>query len=97
MSPANALIYVENIRKALVKIDPANAAAYNANAAAYTAKIKALDEPLRQKLAAIPEDQRWLVTSEGAFTYSPATTACRSSTSGRSTPTSRARRSRCAR
>ncbi len=69
MSPANAVIYVENIRKALVKTDPANEAIYNANAASYTAKIKALDEPVRKKLAAIPENQRWLVTSEGAFSY----------------------------
>ncbi|MBI4367493.1 MAG: metal ABC transporter substrate-binding protein [Deltaproteobacteria bacterium] len=69
MSPANALIYVENIRKALVKYDPANAEAYNRNAAAYAAQIKALDEPLRKRLAAIPQDQRWLVSSEGAFSY----------------------------
>lgn len=69
MSPANAVIYVENIRRALVNADPANEAVYTANAAAYTAKIKALDEPIRQKLAAIPEDQRWLVSSEGAFSY----------------------------
>ncbi len=69
MSPANAAIYVENIRKALVKVDPANESTYNANAAAYTAKIKALDEPVRQKIAAIPAEQRWLVTSEGAFSY----------------------------
>ena len=57
MSPSNALIYVENIRKALVKHDPANAATYDTNAAAYAAQIKALDEPLRQRLAAVPEDQ----------------------------------------
>jgi manganese/iron transport system substrate-binding protein len=69
MSPANAVIYVENIRRALVKIDPANEAVYTANAATYTAKIQALDEPVRRKLAAIPEDQRWLVSSEGAFSY----------------------------
>jgi len=69
MSPRNALTYVENIRKALVKYDPANAESYNRNAESYAAKIKALDEPLRQRLAAIPEDQRWLVTSEGAFSY----------------------------
>jgi manganese/iron transport system substrate-binding protein len=69
MSPSNALIYVENIRKALVKYDPDNAETYNRNAASYAAKIKALDEPLRKRLAAIPEDQRWLVTSEGAFSY----------------------------
>jgi len=69
MSPNNALIYVDNIRKALVKYDPGNADGYNANAAAYAAKLKALDEPLRKRLAAIPEAQRWLVTSEGAFSY----------------------------
>lgn len=69
MSPSNALTYVENIRKALVKYDPANAESYNRNAAAYAAKIKAVDEPLRRRLSAIPEEQRWLVTSEGAFSY----------------------------
>ncbi len=69
MSPANALIYVENIRKALAKYDPANAEIYAKNAAAYAAQIKALDAPLRSRLAAIPEPQRWLVTSEGAFSY----------------------------
>lgn len=69
MSPANARIYVENIRKALVKIDPANEATYNANAAAYAAKFEALEETLRTELEKIPAGQRWLVTSEGAFPY----------------------------
>jgi manganese/iron transport system substrate-binding protein len=69
MSPANAVIYVDNIRKALVKHDPDNAETYNANAAAYTAKIKAMDAPLRNRLDAIPKEQRYLVTSEGAFSY----------------------------
>ena len=69
MSPANALHYVENIRAALTRIDPANAAGYAANAEAYSAKIQALDAPVRAQLARIPESQRWLVTSEGAFSY----------------------------
>jgi manganese/iron transport system substrate-binding protein len=69
MSPRNAVIYVENIRKALVQLDPANAATYNANAAAYTAKFAAIEESMRSELARIPEAQRWLVTSEGAFPY----------------------------
>ena len=69
MSPANALVYVENIRKALVARDPANAAIYNRNAEAYAARVKAIDAPLRQRLTAVPEGQRWLVTSEGAFSY----------------------------
>jgi manganese/iron transport system substrate-binding protein len=69
MSPNNALVYVENIRKALAKYDPANAAAYAKNAADYAARIKAIDEPLRKRFAAIPEGKRWLVSSEGAFSY----------------------------
>jgi manganese/iron transport system substrate-binding protein len=69
MSPKNALIYIENIRKALVQHNPANADVYNRNAAAYAAKIRAIDEPLRKRLDTIPADQRWLVSSEGAFSY----------------------------
>ena len=69
MSPEVGSIYVENIRKALTEIDPANAEVYAANAAAYTTEIRAVAEPIRAELAAIPEDRRWLVTSEGAFSY----------------------------
>lgn len=69
MSPTNALLYVENIRRALVKHDPAHAAIYNRNAKRYADEIKALDAPLRARLAKIPDEQRWLVTSEGAFSY----------------------------
>ncbi|WP_411755047.1 metal ABC transporter substrate-binding protein [Serratia sp. (in: enterobacteria)] len=69
MSPSNALIYVENIRKALVQHDPDNAETYNRNAKAYAEKIAALDAPLRERLSRIPSAQRWLVTSEGAFSY----------------------------
>ncbi|QOR22648.1 metal ABC transporter substrate-binding protein [Haemophilus parainfluenzae] len=69
MSPSNALIYVENIKNAFVKYDPQNADTYQKNAAAYAEKIKQLDKPLREKLSQIPADQRWLVTSEGAFSY----------------------------
>ncbi|WP_337236996.1 metal ABC transporter substrate-binding protein [Proteus faecis] len=69
MSPNNALIYIENIRKALVEHDPDNAAIYNQNAARYAEKIKQLDAPLRERLSRIPQEERWLVTSEGAFSY----------------------------
>jgi manganese/iron transport system substrate-binding protein len=69
MSPSNAIIYVENIRRALVKMDPSNEETYNSNAANYTARIRAVDAPVREKLATIPENHRWLVTSEGAFSY----------------------------
>jgi manganese transport system substrate-binding protein len=69
MSPQNALIYVENIRKALVAIDPTNADTYSANAANYSQQIRAIDTQLRQALATIPADKRYLVSCEGAFSY----------------------------
>lgn len=69
MSPEAVLVYVENIRKAFVEHDPANAETYNRNAADYSAKIVAAAEPIRQQLADIPEQRRWLATSEGAFSY----------------------------
>lgn len=69
MSPDNALIYVENIRKALAAIDPEHADVYAANAKAYAEKIKAEIAPMKAEIAALPEDERWLATSEGAFSY----------------------------
>ncbi len=69
MSPDNALIYVDNIRDALSKYDPTNAQIYAQNAAAYKQKIIASLEPFRKQIADIPENKRWLVTSEGAFSY----------------------------
>ncbi len=69
MSPDAAFIYIDNIRDAFMEYDPANAEAYRANAEAYKAEIAATMEPIRAALAAIPEERRWLVTSEGAFSY----------------------------
>lgn len=69
MSAENALIYVDNIRDALVKYDPANAQTYQHNADAYKAKIQAALAPVRAQLETLPADKRWLVTSEGAFSY----------------------------
>jgi len=69
MSPKNAIIYVDNIRDAFVKYDPKNAAIYKANAEAYKKEIEATIAPIREKLDTIPEDKRWLVSSEGAFSY----------------------------
>ncbi|MBL0372569.1 metal ABC transporter substrate-binding protein [Rhizobium sp. KVB221] len=69
MSPQAALIYVDNIRDALAKHDPANADTYKANAEAYKQKISATISPIKAELDAIPAAKRWLVTSEGAFSY----------------------------
>jgi manganese/iron transport system substrate-binding protein len=69
MSTASALIYVENIRKAMSEADPARASIYAANAKSYSDRIRAVDAPLRARLDKVPADKRWLVSSEGAFSY----------------------------
>ncbi len=69
MSPTSAQIYVDNIAAALVAADPENAEAYKANAAAYKTKLADTLAPLQAAIATVPEDKRWLVTCEGAFSY----------------------------
>ena len=69
MSVSNAKIYVKNIEAALAKHDPAHADNYHKNAAAYLAKLEAMDAKLKEEVAKIPPEQRWLVSSEGAFSY----------------------------
>ena len=65
----NGIKYVENIREALKNNDPTNADDYDANAEKYIAELKALHEEIVDRMHAIPEDKRILVTSEGAFKY----------------------------
>jgi len=69
MGLENALIYIDNIEAAFAAQDPANAEVYRANAEAYKTRLRATLEPLRAKIAEVPQDQRWLVTCEGAFSY----------------------------
>lgn len=69
MSTDGALVYIDNIRKAFVKYDPENTDIYNKNADAYAEKVTELGKAMREAIKAIPENQRWLVTSEGAFSY----------------------------
>ena len=69
MSASNAIIYIENIRSALTKIDPVNASYYQQNAKRYGEEVRAVALPYKQQILALPENQRWLVSSEGAFSY----------------------------
>ncbi len=69
MSLSSALVYVDNIRDALIAHDPENADVYTTNAETYKAEITATITPLRDEILAVPEDQRWLVSCEGAFSY----------------------------
>jgi len=65
----NALIYIDNIVAAFVEQDPDNVETYTANAETYKEELRSTIEPLRVAIAEIPEDRRWLVTCEGAFSY----------------------------
>ena len=69
MSPDAALVYVDNIAAAFARHDPENAATYAANADAYKQRIRDAIDPIRARFREIPAERRWLVTSEGAFSY----------------------------
>lgn len=69
MSPSNTAIYVENMVTAFSDLAPDHAADFEANAEDYTAKLTEVETNLADTLAALPENQRALVTCEGAFSY----------------------------
>jgi zinc/manganese transport system substrate-binding protein len=66
---ANAKVYVEAIREALMAADPEGAATYKANADSYLAKLDALDAEIQQAIAAIPKERRRVVSTHDAFEY----------------------------
>ena len=69
MGLSGAEIYVNNIRDALIKHDPNHSADYRVNAKAYKKAIRDTIRPLQAEIEEIPEQQRWLVSCEGAFSY----------------------------
>jgi len=68
-SVANAKIYVNNIRDALIATDPAGKASYEANASAYLAKLDALEREVKDVVSKIPVERRRVLTSHSAFGY----------------------------
>jgi len=66
---AHARRYVATIRAALARRWPERAAEIAARSAEYTARIDALDRRLRELLAAVPREQRRVMTSHDAFGY----------------------------
>lgn len=69
MSTKNALVYVDNIYSALANIDPKNKQYYANNANKYSEQILNIQSKIKKKLKFIESSKRFLVTSEGAFSY----------------------------
>jgi ABC-type Zn uptake system ZnuABC Zn-binding protein ZnuA len=68
-SPRNGAIYVNNIVRAVSKLDPAGKSEYEARAKLYLQQLRALDSWIREQFNVIPPKQRILVTSHDAFNY----------------------------
>lgn len=69
MDPNNVLVWVENIRQELTKIDTQGSTLYQANADAYLQKLKVLDQWISGEISQIPQDQRRLVTDHESLGY----------------------------
>ncbi len=69
LDPILTIRYVETIRDAFSRADPAGAAEYAAHAAAYAAELRALDDRIRREVAALPAGQRVLVTDHASYGY----------------------------
>ena len=65
----NGIIYAENARDGLIKVDPENEKIYKKNADEYIEKLEELHQKAIDEYNKIPRDKRILVTSEGAFKY----------------------------
>ena len=69
MSPLNVQIYVDNMVSAFSELDPTHADDFSANGDAYRAELQTVQDDLVEELSTLPENQRALVTCEGAFSY----------------------------
>ena len=65
----NVKLYIENIREALSKVDPAGASDYARNADAYGRELDALHQEIKAGFATIPKVQRKAISSHDAFNY----------------------------
>lgn len=69
MSASNGLIYIENIKNALIELDPANKEVYEFNYGVYRKQLEDLDRYIADQVNKIPEKRRILITSHDAFQY----------------------------
>ncbi|UOQ46976.1 metal ABC transporter substrate-binding protein [Gracilibacillus caseinilyticus] len=65
----NGIQYAENARDGLIEVDPDNKDVYEKNTEEYITQLKELHQDAIEQYNEIPEKERVLVTSEGAFKY----------------------------
>jgi manganese/iron transport system substrate-binding protein len=68
-SPKNAAIYVNNITRAVVRLDPDHSNEYQARAKLYLEQLRVLDIWIREQVNQIIPQKRILVSSHDAFNY----------------------------
>ncbi|MFV1873747.1 MAG: metal ABC transporter solute-binding protein, Zn/Mn family [Oleiphilus sp.] len=64
-----AMVYVRNITKALIDIDPESEAYYQQNSQRFITRLQALDDSIKLKLAGLSTQQKQLVVPHNAFAY----------------------------
>ncbi|NDY73447.1 ABC transporter substrate-binding protein [Desulfobacter hydrogenophilus] len=65
----NAVVYVNNITRAIIALDPEHGAYYQARAKLFLQQLRVLDAWIREQLNMIPPQRRILVTTHDAFNY----------------------------
>ena len=69
LDPNNVVVYVNNIRDALISIDPLGQSDYTANADNYIRQLQELDTWIKDQVSKIPPAQRLLVTNHETLGY----------------------------
>ena len=69
MDAENGVVYAENIKNALVKLDESHAAEYEANFEEYKKELIETEVIIKNLIDSIPIEKRVLITSHDAFQY----------------------------
>lgn len=69
MNPRNGILYSEQVKNALVQLDPANQEIYDFNQAVYKQQLHDLDQTIQAEIHALPKEQRVVVTTIEALRY----------------------------
>ena len=69
MDASFGMIYIKNIKDALIAVDPDHQDIYEFNYGVYKQQLEDLDEYIQEEIQKIPESRRILITSHDAFRY----------------------------